>query len=241
MFRLPLTVCIAALSLLGTSCSWSVEIGGSKNENASDRSPSPSDNKDNDTVGGGSELPSGSCDRMNVPAGCEADMCRAYQCGAATSMFDADGCIRKSCKADTDCGSKERCQEVNRTQGECTGPDPNTGRCTCGSVLAILKTHVCVAVQDGSSPSESCDKPNFPGCEAEVCRTNRCGAADSVFDKDGCYRLRCETDADCDEKEQCRDVVYAPVACSGVDPGTNKCTCGWLNMEMRGRMCMPRP
>jgi hypothetical protein len=76
-------------------------------------------------------------------------------------------------------------------------------------------------------------------CWEALCRNNDCGGPESAFDEDGCYRPSCETNP-CDAGQECREVEYKRVLCSGVlEDGT--CHCGYQPLVLTNKMCFPMP
>ncbi|HNT00190.1 MAG TPA: hypothetical protein PKL73_24730 [Polyangiaceae bacterium] len=183
-----------------------------------------------------------SCESPNVGPECTVDLCKKNDCGAATSIFDENGCYRKSCQNDKDCGSQEQCVEVEYAPVSCSGADPETGECSCGWLTVARTSLFCMPrpVDQVTPGGVACESPNVgPECTVDLCKKNDCGAATSIFDENGCYRKSCQNDKDCGSQEQCVEVDYAPVSCSGADPETGECICGWLGVARTSLFCMP--
>jgi hypothetical protein len=76
-------------------------------------------------------------------------------------------------------------------------------------------------------------------CLEDLCRKEKenCGGPNSVRDEEGCYRPSCETDP-CEAAQECREVEYKRVLCSGVlEDGT--CHCGYQLLVLTTKMCFP--
>ena len=108
----------------------------------------------------------------------------------------------------------------------------------CAMLIACSSTSEKNAVNtDDTGPPTVCGWP-LP-CLEDLCRKEKenCGGTNSVRDEEGCYRPSCET-APCEAAQECREVEYAPTACSGVlEDGT--CKCGNLAIVVTTKMCFP--
>jgi hypothetical protein len=100
---------------------------------------------------------------------------------------------------------------------------------------------VLVAPNGGDAPTAyppGCD-PIIPAaalkCWNAACTSQSCGAVDSIYDADGCFKV-CETDADCETTEACVEGQYAQVTCDGEDP----CHCGTYAAISTKMLCRPR-
>jgi hypothetical protein len=72
-------------------------------------------------------------------------------------------------------------------------------------------------------------------CWSAACTNERCGALDSVYDADGCFKV-CTTDADCGATEKCVEQEYSRVTCDGEDP----CHCGGDGGISTKLICSPK-
>ena len=79
----------------------------------------------------------------SIAPGCVVDLCRKENrdCGSASSVFDADGCYRRTCSSEDDCGSGEKCMKVDYAPPSCGYADDSS--CICGSLGAIVTESFC--------------------------------------------------------------------------------------------------
>lgn len=118
----------------------------------------------------------------------------------------------------------------------CSGDSPESSPVSSGS-----NSTGGAGTDGGGAPTaypEGCD-PIVPEaaleCWSDACKDQRCGADDSVYDAEGCFKA-CQTDADCKATETCREVEYSAVTCDGEDP----CNCG-TDLAIHTRLlCAPR-
>ena len=82
------------------------------------------------------------------PNECIRDMCRKekFDCGSATSVFDANGCYRQTCTTVSDCGADEECREIRFAAPSCGFAPPDTSVCECGTLLGSIDEMHCFPI-----------------------------------------------------------------------------------------------
>lgn len=114
--------------------------------------------------------------------------------------------------------------------------------CSAVLVIACSEGSPDPVTDAGSAPDAiQCERPLNPpeGCREAACEAVLCGSPGSYLDANLCERTRCERKEDCLPDEECREVHYAPPACSYFeDP--SRCSCGFVLMDFHDWFCMPR-
>jgi hypothetical protein len=75
------------------------------------------------------------CMQEQGGAACAEYACAQLNCGGVDSIYDENGCLRKECQSDDDCGEGSRCAGARDNPTWC-GSDDN-GDCSCFGPAAV--------------------------------------------------------------------------------------------------------
>lgn len=115
--------------------------------------------------------------------------CEQWKCGTPASPFDANGCLRRTCDNDDQCGEGELCFDADPMAGcsaALVGCSDDGDDCNCqyGDDCATIRH--CIPADQGPPAECSQHDNDLAGCEAAGCHLYIGGIARYAFENGAC-------------------------------------------------------